>query len=199
MKEILGNVQTVIQTHQWSLLTEPILLSVLEQESGVDPFFEKSDNQYKQNMRVASGALGMTETQVSKLITTSSGKIAKFRLEPSWFFSRKTEHLPKEKRFYYCSSVGMGQIMGFNLLNKTPTHQYASTWLEFASNPIAQIKRTAQDFDALLVKAKLDPKIKDKSLKNLVFKAYVGYNAGNIHSTNKDAQKRAQEVVNRLK
>lgn len=85
--------KSVIQSKDWKFLNEKILLSVLEQESELEPFFSKDDKQYKANMRVASGALSMTEPQVLKLVTLKNGQIAKFRLETGYFFSKKWEKL----------------------------------------------------------------------------------------------------------
>lgn len=192
-------VKSVIQSKDWKFLNEKILLSVLEQESELEPFFSKDDKQYKANMRVASGALSMTEPQVLKLVTLKNGQIAKFRLETGYFFSKKWEKLSPLKRFYWASSWGLGQKMAcYGLLNKVPEHQWAAKCLEFAGNIEAQVKMTANDMEDLLLRASRDLKITDKSLKNLVFHAYVGYNAGSIHSKNAAAQARAAKVVSRI-
>lgn len=199
MSQVNSLVESVIQKLKPKFVSEEVLLSVLDQESDLEAFFDKTDNQYKQNMRVASGALSLPESKVLPLVTLSDGKIAKFRLEPSYFFSKRYEKYSPLKRFYISSSVGLGQIMGANFLLKVPVHQWESTWKSLAGNQEAQVSRACQDFDALMLRAFTSNSIKDKSFKNLVFRAYVGYNAGSVTSSNKDALKRAQEVVNRLK
>lgn len=180
-------------------VTAPVLLSVLDQESDLSPFFSKTDSQYKQNMRVASGALSLPESKVLEMVTLSDGNIAKFRLEPGYFFSKKYEKISPLKRFYWASSWGLGQKMAcFGLLDKVPQYQWESTIKSFAGNLEAQVAKACLDFDTCMVRAFASPAIKDKSFKNLAFRGYLCYNAGSPTSSNKDALKRAQEVVNRL-
>lgn len=199
----MNEIHEIIDCHfigkSYRFITPDVMKSLATQESGGSSFLSKTDKQYKDNMSVATSLLGVPESQILKLITLSSGDISKFRLEPSYFLSRKYDKYSPFKRFYISSSVGAFQLMGANFLLKVPIHQWESTWKSFSGNQEAQVSRACQDFDALMLRAFTSTSIKDKSFKNLVFRAYVGYNAGSVTSSNKDALKRAQEVVNRLK
>jgi hypothetical protein len=75
-------------------ITKEILHSVLVQESELCSTFERSDEQYRLNMSTAIKMTGKTEAEILKLVTLQTGKIAKFRLEPSYF---NKEVFKKEK------------------------------------------------------------------------------------------------------
>lgn len=198
MNQVDMLVMDVIQSRSWKFLNAKILLSVLEQESNCEAFFLKTDPQYKQNMRAATTHLLKTEQQILKLVTLSNGKIAKFRFEKGQYHSRKWEKYPFEKRFYICSSWGLSQCMGFNLIQNVPQHQIASTILNFASDELAQVKFTAKTMEDYMSRAFHNIKIKDKSLPSLVFHAYSQYNGGSPITSNPDVLSRAQKVVSRI-
>ena len=168
-------------------LTEAFLRSVMEQESRSRAYFTKDEHQYQKNMKVAMDTLGMTEAEVLALVTLPGGRIAKFRLEPREYHKLKWNHLSKDKRFYMSSSWGLGQVMGYNLLQKVKEANYKSTIKSFAADEYAQLKWTADELDRLLIKAKGDQ-----------FIAYARYNGGGKGENNPAPRARAKEVIDRL-
>lgn len=188
-------------------LTESQLWSVVEQESGGVPYFNGDEHLCLSNVQTAAELLKVTTTQIIdwarlpktiglwKVPSYLGGAIGKFRTESTYtrhFIDPKSNHssYDKELVFRISSSWGLTQVMGRNLVTLGKTEQWQKKTItdlvHFASNPVWQLHWAADYLDRFLVSAK----------GNLLL-AYIGYNAGSIFSTNPDARKRAEEVVNR--
>ena len=196
LENTIALIADVIKTHKPRFVTDKVLLSVLTQESNCEAFFQKTDEQYKENMKVATTLLHKTEAEVLALVS-SKDKIFKFRTEPGTFSARKYESLSPERKFYLSTSVGLGQLMGFNLFGPNST-QMASIFNSFALDEHWQVVEACNMFDDLMARAEASPQVKDKSLKSLTFHAYCGYNSGKIISTDQAVIARANEVAGRV-
>jgi len=166
-----------------------------------------TDNQYKANMKTAMATMKMTEKEVLHLVTRPNMPIVKFRLEPGQFNSKKWSRFTPFARFYICSSFGLGQVMGFNLIGPIKYKgkdiplfdNLPKIMLDFAYDEKAQVEWTAKEFEKLLAAASNDKKVQTQfNLSDLTFHAYCQYNSGNRHSTDPAVIKRAKEVVSRI-
>jgi len=180
-------------------ITKEILHSVLVQESELCSTFERSDEQYRLNMSTAIKMTGKTEAEILKLVTLQTGKIAKFRLEPSYFNKEDFKKLTFETRFYLSISTGLAQKMGALLVGKSYNNA-KSIIMGFAGNEPLQVLYAAGDMEAGMQRAYLSPSVTKKDIKSLTFYAYCAYNGGPSNMITKDQKilKRAQEVVSRL-
>lgn len=190
-------IQNAVKAKPRQFVTEEIVHSVLVQESELCSTFEKTDRQYRLNMNTAMKLTGKTEAEVLKLVTLSNGKIAKFRLEPSYFNKVALKSLPFETRFYLSISTGLAQKMGALLVGK-PYTNVKSTIMGFAGNEPLQVLYAAGDMEAGMRRAFLSPEVKKKDLKSLAYHGYSAYNSGSIIPKKADVVKRCQEVVSRL-
>lgn len=203
-EELKGNsvdlrVQIALLSRKFQFLKAEFLNSVLIQESGKSAFFHPWEEQFEVNLASAARITGKSREEILKLVTLTDGRILKFRLEPSYYNNPKYSKCPYPARFYISSSWGLGQKIGLFLIQGVPPSSYISTILAFAQDQQAQVNTCAKDLENLLLKASKEPKIAIKSIKNLSYHAYKGYNSGNILSIRADVILRAQTVIKRVK
>lgn len=190
-------IKTAIAAKPRHFVTPEILHSVLVQESELVSTFELSDRQYRLNMNTAIKLTGKTENEILRLVSLSDGKIAKFRLEQSYFYKADFKKLPFETRFFLSISTGLAQKMGALLVGK-PYNNARGTIMGFAGNEPLQVLYAAGDMEAGMRRAYLSPEVKKKDLKSLAYHGYSAYNSGSVIPKNPSVAKRCQEVVSRL-
>jgi hypothetical protein len=171
----------------WKFLTEDYLRSVLTQESRQVSTFKTDEKLYKANMEKAKKLLNKTEVEILALIKLGNGSIPKFRPEPGEFKKAKWSHLTPVQKLFNCSSWGLGQVMGYNILQGKPAGLIPAIIKLFSEDEYAQVLWTAKELDRLLIKSKGD-----------MFKAYCYYNGGSKGPSNPSSQARATEVMSRL-
>lgn len=121
-------------------------------------WFNRTDKQYRQNMREWSVAMGKTEEQLLSLIKIpvgpNKGLIPKFRYEPSWrLAAKKMSDTNKETKlldFVMPVSFGFGQkAMWIYLAGYTPD-QWIRLYYAFLNDPYVQLIQVAKDLNELI-------------------------------------------------
>lgn len=164
------------------------VIAVCLQESNGSPTFLLSDAQCKDNLKAAMAITTLPQQLLIDALTIKSGvlagQIAKFRCEPGYWEWTATKQIPSVSLRFLCScSIGIGQQMIRWVLPATK-----DAWDEFVesfkTNVDIQLEYLIKALEKLLGETEGD-----------LFKAYKGYNSGDIYSTNPDVIERAKHVV----
>lgn len=136
------------------------MLAVIKKESSFNPVFLEGERQLKENLATAVWATGLRESEIRALITISprvgywkvprelSGRLAKWRLEPEWYV--KSMRLHFLNAFYWSSSWGLVQFMGFNICPDVTREDLPNIIQRFAADIPMQLLYCAGELEKLL-------------------------------------------------
>jgi len=174
---------------EYKILPPSAVIAVCIQESKGVPTFNEKDELYALNLDAAAKGTKLPPSLLRDAMKIKqgplTGAVAKFRFEPSyWEWSGKHGLSSPTERFLCSCSIGIGQQMMRWVL---PADE--KEWLpfieNFKGNVDTQLSFCIKEMHRLMVATKGD-----------LFRAYKGYNSGNIDSKNADVVRRALRVVN---
>jgi hypothetical protein len=190
IQQLYDQCQLLIKDTDYQYVTACDALAVCEQESVCSPIFEYEDPLFVVNIGAAYEGTKLPKQMIWEAVLIKkgpySGKIAKFRYEPSywdWAITQKCNSL--QLMLQMSCSFGIAQQM----MRWVTTPGKPDEWIAFIENFKAD---TQMQLRYLL-------EILDKLLKendNNLAKAYCGYNSGNSHSEDIVVLSRAERVVN---
>jgi len=178
----------MLSTAKYKYITPAIVIAVCLQESGGDPCFEPQDALLGENLRAASVTTTLPIAMIVDAMKIQAGiykgKIAKFRLEPSyWIWTGKQKLSSPTERLLCACSFGVGQKMMRWIVIGNP-----DDWIgqieQFKSSLDTQLAYLIHDMDRLLSSTQGD-----------LLQAYKGYNSGYVNSVDPAVVARAQNVV----
>jgi len=137
------------------------MLAVIKKESSYSPVFLEGERQFRENLATAVNATGLRETEVRALITIPArigfwkvsrelaGRLAKWRLEPAWYVKGMQEDFLHA--FYWGSSWGLVQFMGFNVCPNINDPGLPNKIQRFAADIPMQLLYCAGELEKLLI------------------------------------------------
>ena len=185
---LLPQIITMLPPGKFQYASPAAVMAVCLQESEGDPTFSLLEKQCEDNLAVAAKA---TTFDMSLLIGalkiqsgTYQGKLAKFRFEPGyWHWAAGQTTNSTSLRFLISCSLGVGQQM-MRWVLPTDELEWGRFIERFKSDVGLQLTYVVGSLDKLLGETEGD-----------LFRAYKGYNSGNINSKDPQVILRALHVV----